>query len=95
MNIGKAIKIIRIQKEVSQVELAKLAGITQTTLSQIESGKKRPGEKTLNGISDALGVSTLLLYITGIEKDDVPENRRALYDQLFPVIQSLTLQIAM
>ena len=93
MNLGLAIKELRKQKKLSQIELAMKASLSQTALSQIEKGK-RPGIQTLKNISSALEVPESLIYVMGIEKADVPENKQMLYDKLFPVIKSLVLQVA-
>ncbi|XHR94461.1 helix-turn-helix domain-containing protein [Mucilaginibacter sp. UC70_90] len=42
MNIGKAIKELRVNKKLNQSELAEACGLTQTSLSQIENGIKTP-----------------------------------------------------
>jgi transcriptional regulator with XRE-family HTH domain len=93
MNLGKAIKDLRKEQGLSQEQLAKAANITQAALSQIENGK-RPGSGTLKKVSKALKVPVSLIYVVGIEKDDVPKEKQVLYDQLFPVIQSLVMKIA-
>lgn len=92
MDIGKAIQKLRKEKEYSQSTLAGKAGITQAALSQIENGT-RPGEETLKKISDALGIPESLIYTYAIEREDVPKNKRLLYDQLFPVIQQMIAQL--
>jgi transcriptional regulator with XRE-family HTH domain len=92
MNLGKAIKELRKEKGLSQEELAAASSITQAALSQIENGK-RPGSGTLTKVSKALKVPVSLIYVLGMEKDDVPKERKLIYDQLFPVVQSLILQI--
>lgn len=92
MNVGKAIRELRKEKGLSQEELAAASGITQAALSQIENGK-RPGSGTLNKLSKALQVPVSLIYVLGMEKDDVPKEKKLIYDQLFPVVQSLILQI--
>jgi transcriptional regulator with XRE-family HTH domain len=93
MNLGKAIRELRKQQGLSQEQLAIASNITQAALSQIENGK-RPGSTTLKKISQSLKVPVSLIYVVGMEKDDVPKEKRLLYDQLFPVIQSLVMQIS-
>ena len=93
MNLGKAIKEIRKDKSLSQIQLASAADITQAALSQIENGK-RPGINTLKRISRALKVPESLIYVVALEKEDIPKNKALLYDKLFPVIKSLVMQIA-
>ena len=88
MNIGIAIKELRKTKGLSQAELATMACTTQASLSQIEGGR-RPKTETLKNISESLEVPEALLYIWGLEKDDVPKENRELYDQLFPILKNM------
>lgn len=92
MNLGKAIRDLRKEKGLSQEQLASAAKITQAALSQIENGK-RPGTSTLKKISTALKIPVSLIYVAGMEKDDVPKEKRILYEELFPVIQTLVKKI--
>jgi transcriptional regulator with XRE-family HTH domain len=56
--IAQAIKELRKKHKISQEELAKLAGITYSTLIKIESGvNDNPTIKTMKKIADALKVS--------------------------------------
>lgn len=57
-SVGKIIKFLRISKDISQLELAKMIGVTPNYLSLIENGKRIPHSKLLNKISDSLGFST-------------------------------------
>jgi transcriptional regulator with XRE-family HTH domain len=55
--IGKVLKRLREAKDLSQLELAKRAGVAQAYLSELEAGqKKNPGIETLRKIAKALGV---------------------------------------
>ncbi|MFL5786793.1 MAG: helix-turn-helix domain-containing protein [Flavisolibacter sp.] len=92
MNLGRAIKELRKEQGLSQEELALASSITQAALSQIENGK-RPGSGTLNKISKALKVPVSLIYALGMDKEDVPKGKRVVYDQLFPIVQNLIIQI--
>lgn len=93
MNIGNAIKEIRKEKSLSQQQLAEAAGITQAAMSGIENGKK-PNPGTMARLCRALEVSESLVYAMAMEKSDVPEEKRVLYDSLFPVIKDLVMRIA-
>jgi len=92
MNIGKAVQELRKEKGFTQEILASKVGITQAALSQIENGT-RPGEETLKKICDGLGIPESMIYTYAIEREDVPEEKRMLYDQLFPVIQQMIAQL--
>lgn len=93
MNLGKTIRDIRKGQSMTQDTLADAAGISRTSLSQIENGV-RPGEDTLKRLCAALNVPESLVYIYSFEKEDVPESKRALYDQLFPLIQDMIQRVA-
>lgn len=93
MNIGKAIRDLRKQQGLTQGELASQAGITQAALSAIENGT-RPNPETLKNLCSALNVSEALVYIMGLEKSDVADTKRDLYDELFPVIQNIAQRLA-
>lgn len=92
MNLGKAIRTLRKERNLSQADLAQLSNITQAALSQIENGK-RPGTVTLKKLSKALEIPESLIYVIGLEKDDVPVKKRKLYEDLFPVIEGLVLKL--
>jgi transcriptional regulator with XRE-family HTH domain len=55
--IGAKIRAKRVQKSLNQVQFASLIGISQTHLSQIELGKKKPSLDLLVVISKALECS--------------------------------------
>jgi transcriptional regulator with XRE-family HTH domain len=92
MNVGNAIKEIRKSKGMNQIDLANAAGITQAALSGIENGK-RPGIETLKKICETLKVPESLIYVMAMEKGDVPVEKRALYDELYPIITTLVMRI--
>jgi transcriptional regulator with XRE-family HTH domain len=62
-NIGMLIRRARSQQKLKQVEVSKIAGITQTTLSDIESGKGSDGPtaRTLVRVCRALNMKMALL----------------------------------
>ena len=70
--ISENVRRIRKAKELSQDKLAKLAGITLTTLVKIESGANdNPTIKTLKKIADALEVTVNDL----LEDESAPNSR--------------------
>ena len=56
-DVGQRIREWRLRRELSQVEVARLSGITQTSLSNYENGKRDLPLSTLLGVSKALNVS--------------------------------------
>lgn len=93
MNIGAAIRSIRRQEGITQYELAEKCNISQTSLSQIENGIKRPSNRTIKKVCEVLEVPESVLYILGMQESDVPDSRKNVYEMLFPSIRSMALQI--
>lgn len=65
-NLALSLMEKRLEKGVSQSELAELTGIAQKTISRIENGHDTPKYETLLKIANALGYSLTI----GIEKGD-------------------------
>ena len=63
--IGKVIRRLRKEQNLSQEIFSGLAGIARTHLSMIESGAKQPNFETIWRIANAFGVSphVLVKYI--------------------------------
>ncbi len=93
MNIGATIKTIRKEKGLSQGDLAALSGLTQTSISQIETSVHVPSDKHLHVICETLGISKALLLLISMEEIDVPAQNRHLYKDLFPTIKELLIKI--
>lgn len=55
--VGQRIRDWRQRREMSQAEVARVAGITQASLSNYENGKRDLPLSTLLGVSAALNVS--------------------------------------
>lgn len=69
MNIGKAIKTIRLRHKMPQQILAKKIGVTQGYLSLIEKGQREPGFNLVGKISDALTIPQQLILFLACEHD--------------------------
>lgn len=67
-NAGKRIKLKRKDAGWSQTELAKLAGITPSALSQIESGERFPSTMVVHKLAKAL--STSVDYLLGNKAEE-------------------------
>jgi DNA-binding XRE family transcriptional regulator len=58
--VGNLVHARRIQMGLTQMELAKLAGTKQATISKIEAAKENVTMETLNGIFAALRLAQLI-----------------------------------
>jgi transcriptional regulator with XRE-family HTH domain len=60
----EAIRILRKERKLTQMELSKLVGISQTYLSQIESGTKFPTISTLQKIATNLNMELSISFVS-------------------------------
>jgi len=91
MNIGIAIKQLRKKHQLSQVELAEQSGLTQTALSQIESGARRPSPESLKRLTDFFKVPEIVIYLLATEMQDVPEDKKDMFEKVFPNVRNMLL----
>lgn len=63
----KRLKQLRIEKGLSQAELAKEIGINHRTISQYETGINEPDIQTIKKLCDFFGVTAD--YLLGFEED--------------------------
>ena len=79
--LGRAIKVARTAKGIERKELAELAGVSYAYLSDIETGRGRPGSRSFLAIAEALALSpsTLMreaeIYRARIAGEEVEQQR--------------------
>lgn len=94
MNIGKTICLLRNEKAISQAKFAKMCGLSQTSLSKIETeATSQPSKRNLERICKVLGIPIYLLYLLSMDENDVSEFKRELYKVLFPAIKDLIINV--
>ena len=93
MNIGNAIRQVRQHFGVSQVEMSDRTGISQTSISQIESGTKNPSKRTIQKICEAFEIPEAVLYVMGMEDSDVPDTRKGAFKELYPAMKDFAIQM--
>ena len=54
--IGEMIRVRRLSREMSQEELAKLCGVSPSTISMYEMGRRRPKDAIVEALADAFNV---------------------------------------
>ena len=79
MAFAEGLKELRKQAHLTQVELAKLLGIEQSSYADWERGKKKPTQENLVKISQVLGVSIDYLVINSEEKSNDLDNIELLF----------------
>ena len=83
VNLGKAIRFYRKQKQLTQAELAEKADISITFLSKIERGLKFPTSDTLSGLANGLEIEIYQLFRT----DNTPIEQWTLFERFKKEIQ--------
>ena len=67
--LGKRITLLREEKGINQIELAKILNVSNTTLSQYESGKRVPNDEIKKHLAEYFRVSIdFLLGLTDIRE---------------------------
>jgi transcriptional regulator with XRE-family HTH domain len=59
---GRAIRALREEREISQEDMAIMAGMDRSYVGGIERGERNPSLKNVLALTDALGVSTVDLF---------------------------------
>ena len=62
MNIGHGIKILRIQRKMTQEQIALEADMATSNVSRIEKGLRQPSQKVLQKLAKALNTKPSVLY---------------------------------
>ena len=93
MNVGEAIRTLRKNEFLNQEEFAASVGITQSYLSLIEKGHKKPSLEVLQQMADILNTPLPVLFWFGIEKEDVSEEKQYIYKTLKPSIDKLINEV--
>jgi len=73
MNIGKAIRVIRAARNLSQKQLAEESGLDASYISLVEAGRRAPTGETIQAVAKGLRVPKYLLLLLGSGKEDLSE----------------------
>lgn len=93
MNIGKGIKKVLKEKNISQKTLSDETGISETSISLLIKNKTQPRKETIEAIANALDVKPEVLVVLSLDKEDVPDTKKQYYDELWPTIERTLLSM--
>ena len=82
MNIGKAIRVVRTARGMTQSELSKEINMVDSSISLIENGYRRTSIDTIATIADALDIPLVLLVVLAMDKEDAEGMPPGLMQQL-------------
>lgn len=71
MNYGKAIRVGRSVRGLTQKDLARKARLDASYVCRLETGRRNPSKKALQAVATGLGMPMDLLLLLGAEKDDL------------------------
>lgn len=89
MEFASVIKGIRNELGQTQVEFANGVGITQTYLSQLESGKKDPSKETIKAICAHSKTPPAIFAWKCVTEGDVPKEKVETFKILKPIVDDL------
>ena len=61
--VGAALRALRDEVGISQEELAGRSGLDRTYISGIERGRRNPSVRSLQRVSDALGITLDVIFV--------------------------------
>ena len=93
MNLGKTIKIVLLNKGLNQKDLIEKTGLSKTTISLILNDQTMPRKENLEAIALALDLKPEVLLLMSIEKEDVPEGKRDIFDAMWPSVENTFYQV--
>ena len=79
MEIGDAIRKLRMWREVTQKELAQRIGLSANALCAIELNRSFPGKETITRVCRELGVPVGYLLFFVLEEKEIPQDKRELF----------------
>jgi len=93
MNIGKAIRLVRKQKGITQKRLADKCDLSYNALCRIELGDVFPKKENINKIAEKLGVPVSYLLFLSIEEQDVPTENVEAWNAIRSIVEKILLEI--
>lgn len=78
MTIGEAVKLIRLDRELSVAEFARRAGVCYNAIHHVESGRARPTAKVLAAIRATYGYCPQALVVLSDPAADLEQHRALL-----------------
>ena len=88
MNVGQAIKKLRLKAGMTQEQLALKVDMSANAISSLELGKTYPPKNTVEKLCEVFGISQALFQLSTIEEQDFPEEKRVLYRALLEPLRN-------
>jgi transcriptional regulator with XRE-family HTH domain len=92
MDIGQAIKELRMKQGMTQEQLAAKCSMSTNAISSLETGKAYPPKSTVEKLCRAFGIPVSYMLMAAIEEQDIPEEKRVLYRALLEPLRNELLE---
>ena len=89
MNLGSALKEIRVRRGKTQIEVVEKVGLSQTYLSQIENGFKEPSPEMLRSLCKFYKMPVVAVVWMATESTDIPFKKRGAFIEIAPSVNEL------
>ena len=89
MNLGKSIRKLRKQKDISQIEFAAMIGMSQSYLSLVEKEHRKPSTDMVEKVASALEIPLPLMLWFAIEEKDVAEDKKEHFKIIKPLVDKM------
>lgn len=89
MDIGNSIRLLRKKRGFNQGAFSEQVGITQSYLSQLEKGHKKPSIEVLESISNSLNTPLPIIFWFTITENDVCDEKKHIYKEVKPLVDKL------
>ena len=94
MNVSKALQRIRFEKGLKQQDVAKKAKISQTYLSQLETGgKKEPSQSVIKKLCKIYDVPPIVVAWYAMEDIDIQPKKKSAFLKLKPTLDTLISEL--
>lgn len=81
MDIGKAIKTLRVSRGLTQKQLADKIGCSETNMIFMETGRSFPRKEKIESICRELNVPQSYLLVFSLTREDIPDSKQNLYER--------------
>lgn len=88
MDVGQAIRTLRLKHNMTQSQLAERIGMSTNALCSLETGRTYPPKSTVERLCDAFGISPALFQLSVIGEEDFPEEKKVLYRALLEPLRN-------
>ncbi|HTD99318.1 MAG TPA: helix-turn-helix transcriptional regulator [Mucilaginibacter sp.] len=92
MHTSQVIVTLRKKKNLSQTEFAKMIGLTQASLSNLESNKKKPHKSTISRICEVVEIPEQLFYLLALDEADLPDYAKERFNTIGKDLKDVILK---